>query len=75
MLIDGFNSAVSKQTITVVSDTEFKGTYCGCRVTDGVFEIVFKPNELGTNSYSACDYWKEAITEGIKSRDDGMHRS
>lgn len=71
MLIEGFNEAVSKRTITVLSDPDFKASYCGCRVTDGIFEIIFKPKNLGTNSYSACEDWKKVINEGATVIDSG----
>ncbi len=45
-------------------DEKSPGTYSGCRIVDGVYEVVFKPKGLGTNSSSANEKLGLALDAG-----------
>jgi hypothetical protein len=53
-VVKNFNEIVSSRKISVVVDENFDGYYSGCRVRDGVYQIVFKPGSFGTN-LSGCN--------------------
>jgi len=53
-VVDGFNEAITKRSITVLIEKTSK-PYSSSRVEDGVYQILFQPGSFGGNSYNAND--------------------
>ncbi|KAJ6256438.1 hypothetical protein Dda_8939 [Drechslerella dactyloides] len=65
-----FNKVVSTRKIDIVITEECPSS-SGCRVKDGVFEILYKPGSYGTNSSYATDDLEKELDKAFAATNKG----
>ena len=53
------------KTVEIVIDEALEASYSGSRIKDGVWQIVYKPKDFGTNSGDAVYTMPDVIDAGI----------